>query len=53
MGAGAKLETNRWYSIEQYLKLNTPGKHDGVLRAWAGGRLVLEKRACAFAKRKT
>ena len=42
------LEKNRWYSIEQYLKLNTPGENDGVLRAWVDGRLAFEK-ICVFA----
>lgn len=37
------LENNRWYAIEQYLKLNTPGENDGVLRAWVDGRLAFEK----------
>ena len=37
------LENNRWYAIEQYARLNTPGKNDGVLRAWVDGRLAFEK----------
>jgi hypothetical protein len=37
------LENNRWYRIEQYVKLNTPGKRDGVLRAWVDGKQVFEK----------
>ena len=36
------LEKNRWYSIEQYLQLNTPGLNDGVVKAWVDGRLVTE-----------
>lgn len=42
------LEKNRWYSIEQYLKLNTPGKQDGILRAWVDGRLAFEKTDIRF-----
>lgn len=42
------LEKNRWYSIEQYLKLNTPGERDGVLRAWVDGRLAFEKTDIRF-----
>jgi hypothetical protein len=38
------LENNRWYCIEQYAKMNTPGKNDGVLRAWVDGRPAFEKR---------
>ncbi len=37
------LENNRWYSIEQHAKMNTPGQKDGVLRAWVDGRLAFEK----------
>lgn len=37
------LENNRWYCIEQHVKLNSPGKNDGVLRGWVDGTLVFEK----------
>ncbi len=37
------LENNRWYCIEQYVKMNTPGKNDGILRGWVDGRLAFEK----------
>ena len=37
------LEKNRWYSVEQYLKINTPGQNDGILRAWIDGRLAYER----------
>ncbi len=37
------LEKNRWYCIEQYLRLNTPGENDGVLRGWIDGRLAYEE----------
>ncbi len=37
------LENNRWYCIEQYVKLNTPGANDGVLRGWVDGKLAFEK----------
>ena len=33
-GGFAGLENNRWYHIEQVAEMNTPGKNDGVLRAW-------------------
>ena len=42
------LEKNRWYCIEQYLKLNTPGEKDGVLRAWVDGRPAFEKTDIRF-----
>ncbi len=37
------LANNRWYCIEQYVKMNTPGKNDGVLRGWVDDNLVFEK----------
>ncbi|HMV17237.1 MAG TPA: hypothetical protein PLN96_07145 [Zoogloea sp.] len=43
LGRLAALANNRWYCVEQYLKLNTPGKSDGILRAWIDGRLVVER----------
>lgn len=42
-GPSGLLENNRWYAIEQYVKLNTPGRNDGVFRAWVDGRPVLER----------
>ena len=42
------LETNRWYAIEQFCRLNTPGKNDGVLRGWIDGRLAFEKTDVRF-----
>lgn len=37
------LENNRWYCIEQYVRMNTPGKNDGILRGWVNGKLAFEK----------
>ncbi len=37
------LENNRWYAIEQYVTLNTPGRADGVLRGWVDGEPAFEK----------
>ena len=42
-GRIAALERNRWYCVEQYVKLNTPGERDGLLRAWVDGRLAFER----------
>lgn len=47
-GPGGVLENNRWYAIEQYVKLNTPGAHDGVFRAWIDGRQVIDKKGLSF-----
>lgn len=37
------LERNRWYCLEQYFKVNTPGLRNGILRAWIDGSLAFEK----------
>ena len=37
------LENNRWYCIEQYVRMNTPKENDGVLRGWVDGELAFEK----------
>lgn len=42
------LEKNRWYCIEQYLKLNTPGRKDGTIRAWVDGRPAFQKSDIRF-----
>ena len=42
-GQGALLARNRWYCVEQQVKLNTVGRADGVVRAWIDGVLVFEK----------
>jgi len=47
-GPSGLLENNRWYAVEQYIKLNTPGSRDGIFRAWIDGRQVLEKKAIQF-----
>lgn len=39
----AFLEADRWYCVEQHIKLNTPGKTDGVLRAWVDGKPVFAR----------
>jgi len=37
------LQRNRWYAIEQYLKLNDPGKANGQLTVWIDGRRIFNK----------
>jgi hypothetical protein len=41
--ASQLLERNRWYCLEQHLRMNTPGKRDGLLRAWIDGVLAFDK----------
>ena len=48
LGPTGRLETGRWYAIEQYVRLNTPGKRDGVFRAWIDGELAFERSGLRF-----
>lgn len=43
LGPRGFLENNRWYAIEHYVKMNTPGRNDGIYKVWLDGRLVFEK----------
>ncbi|TAA46054.1 polysaccharide lyase [Corallincola spongiicola] len=40
----AEVEDNRWYTIRQYIKLNTPGQKNGVLRMEIDGEVGLDMR---------
>ena len=42
------LEKNKWYSIEQYIQLNTPNKQNGQLKAWVNGKLVYSNTTIRF-----
>lgn len=44
----ALLENNRWYCIEMFVKMNTPGKYDGTLRGWIDGEPVFERTNLRF-----
>jgi hypothetical protein len=49
-----RLRHGRWYCVEQYCKLNTPGppgekgRNDGVLRGWIDGAPAFEKADIRF-----
>jgi len=48
LGPTGLLEKNRWYSVEQQVKLNRPGNSDGEVRAWLDGHLVFERTGLRF-----
>lgn len=48
LGPTGLLETGRWYAIEQYVRMNTPGRNDGVVRAWIDGKLAFERTDLRF-----
>jgi hypothetical protein len=43
-----RLQHERWYGVEEYCRMNTPGKNDGVLRAWIDGQPAFEKTDIRF-----
>jgi hypothetical protein len=43
LGGAGFIEAQRWYCIEQHIRLNTPGRADGLLRAWVDGQPVFER----------
>lgn len=45
---GALLDRERWYCVEQHVKLNRPGAADGELRVWIDGRPSLHRKALRF-----
>lgn len=47
-GPTGRLARNRWYSVEQYVQMNDPGKANGILRAWIDGYLVFERTDLGF-----
>lgn len=48
LGPTGRLENGRWYAIEQYVRMNTPGQRDGVFRAWIDGVLAFERKDIRF-----
>jgi hypothetical protein len=44
------VETNRWYSVEHHIKMNTIGQRNGIYRGWIDGRLSFQKTDLVFRK---
>ncbi len=42
------LETEKWHQIKTFVRLNTPGKRDGIITTWLNGKQVLDKRDLRF-----
>lgn len=42
-GFNHKFVPGQWHTLEQQIKLNTPGRQDGVIRVWLDGKLALER----------
>lgn len=48
MNFDQEIKLDQWYCVEQYIKLNTPGRKDGILRGWINGKLVFDKTDCLW-----
>jgi hypothetical protein len=42
------IPIGRWFHVEYYTRLNSPGQSDGEQRVWVDGRLVLDRRNVNF-----
>lgn len=42
-GRAGVLVRERWYAIELFIRMNTPGRADGIVRGWVDGVLAYEK----------
>jgi hypothetical protein len=51
LGTGGLMRKGRWYSVEQYVRMNTLGQNDGALKAWIDGVLVFERSNLRFRDR--
>ena len=48
LGPGGRLQKNKWYSVEQYIRLNSPNQSNGIFKAWINGHLVVEQKELRF-----
>jgi len=44
------LQKNKWYCIEQYLRLNSIGKSNGIIKGWVDGQLAYHNKRLEFRK---
>jgi hypothetical protein len=41
--AGTPVTLDEWHCIEERVKVNTPGEHDGIVQQWIDGKLVIDR----------
>ncbi|MEZ5534298.1 MAG: hypothetical protein R3F02_01610 [Thiolinea sp.] len=44
----APIETGKWHHIKTFVRLNTPGQRDGIIRTWLDNREVLHRNDLRF-----
>ena len=42
-GEWQEFESGRWYHLRHRIVMNTPGQHDGIVKAWLDGEQVLDR----------
>lgn len=42
------LEKGKWHQVKTFVRLNTPGKRDGIITTWLDGKEVLNKHGLRF-----
>ncbi|NUP04566.1 MAG: hypothetical protein HOW73_00715 [Polyangiaceae bacterium] len=42
-GSATQFEPGTWHTVEHHLEMNTPGEHDGILKAWFDGEPALDE----------
>lgn len=45
---GVEIQKGKWQQIKTYVKLNSPGKRDGIIKTWLDGQPVLAKTDLRF-----
>lgn len=48
LGGQRYFKRGAWHRVITYVKINTPGNHDGIIRSWFDGELALDKRNLRF-----
>lgn len=42
------IQKGKWYHLKTFVKMNSPGKNDGVITTWLDGKTVLDKHDLRF-----
>lgn len=45
---GAAIEKGKWYHVKTFVRMNTPGQRNGIIRTWLNNREVLHKNKMLF-----
>lgn len=44
----SEIQKGKWQQVKTFIKLNTPGKQDGIITTWLDGKVVLDRRDLRF-----